>query len=53
MLISEKKTEHEQLVYMYQWFACHLWGFRNAQEISWPNAENYNAAPPPPEQLAS
>ena len=52
MLISEKKV-HEQLVYMYQWFACHLWGLRNAQGISWPNAQNCTAASPPPEQLVS
>ena len=42
-----RKKVHEQLVYMCQWFACHLWGFRNAQGISWPNAENCTAAPPP------
>ena len=32
---------------MCQWFACHLWGFHNAQGISWTNAENCTAAPPP------
>ena len=42
-----RKKVHEQLVYMYQWFACHLRGFRNAQGISWPNTENCTAAPTP------
>ena len=32
---------------MYQWFACHLRGFRNAQGISWPNSENCTATPTP------